>query len=330
LQKAPQLTKELYSGKLSTAATTWTLWALAHIERENKGDFKNILEYAKSGSLNIRLQAIRALGLFKVTAAQSSFVETLKDKEPRLRHAALLGLQKVGFGEHNEAIFAALANETDRVCNYTAFQVMRRVFSIDERKQHYEAQSGNVEEIFELALMEDKALKGSTQNSAAQPSVTLSLSEVNWRESTEVTFDLNNVSRKMQARYTLDGSKPTSKSAKYTKPFNYLTKPKAYNANMENINKSHLSSWSKVNVLSPYYFFIDSKSEYSLGNKNRLIAITKSSIGGHHAVAFEDGHIEAIKESKAISLILISLIHRFKATIYRQKTPSFFVREEGT
>ena len=270
------LTKELGSGKLSTAATTWTVWALAHIERENKGDYKNIIAYSKSGSLNIRLQAIRALGLFKVAEAQTLFVETLKDQEPRLRHAALLGLQKVGFGDHTDVIFSALANETDRVCNYTAFQVMRRVFSIDERKQHYEALSGNVKAIFELALMEDKALKGGSKSNAKEPLLTFNVSETTFRESTQVTINKANVSSKQKIHYSLDGKNPSSKSPQYSKSFK-LTKSATLKAQIFEgkkstskvftiaLNKITESEWK--NRLFAYDVKVQSKSSYTLKNE---------------------------------------------------------------
>lgn len=218
LKVKDQLTSELNSGKLSTAATTWTIWALAHIERENQGDYKNIIAYAKGekADLNIQIQAVRALGLFKVSAAQPVFVEVLKSEQPRLRHAALLGLQKVGFGSYTDEIFASLSKETDRVCNYTAFQVVRRVFSVDERKQFYSSQQGNVKKILELSLMEDKALKNG-ENDNSGPELQVSLSEVNWRESTKVTLNDKDFGGKLH--YTLDGSKPDSKSPQYKKPF---------------------------------------------------------------------------------------------------------------
>ena len=217
-----KLTELLFSGKLSKSAETWTIWTLAHIEKENKGDFKNILNYAagkENTPLNIRLQSLRALGLFKIEAARSIFVEALKDSEARYRHAALLGLQKVGFGEFTESIFSSLAKETDRVCNYTAFQVMRRVFSIDERKKLYESQEGNLKSIMELALLEDKALKGKNADSDVKTKLNVTLSEVNWRESTQVTITKENFSGVPSIRYTLDGSKPTAKSSEYKKPF---------------------------------------------------------------------------------------------------------------
>ena len=219
LKVKDQLTSELNSGKLSTAATTWTLWALAHIERENKGDYSNIIAYAKGekANLNIQIQAIRALGLFKVSAAQTVFVEALKSEQPRLRHVALLGLQKVGFGSHTETIFSSLSKETDRVCNYTAFQVLRRVFSIDERKGFYEKQDGNVKNIIGLSLMEDKALKPNGEEGSSGPELQVTLSEVNWRESTQVTLNSNDFDGRLH--YTLDGSKPSEKSPRYKRPF---------------------------------------------------------------------------------------------------------------
>ena len=217
LKVKEQLTEELKSGRLSTAATTWTLWALAHIEKENKGDFKNILAYSEDASLNIRIQALRALGLFKVSAAQNAFLEALNSKEARLRHAALLGLQKIGFTEKSDAVFAALSKENDRVCNYTAFQVLRRVFSIEQRKQMHESQSGNVKKLLELSLLEDKALKTGDSRKNTTPELNVQLSELNWRESTQVT--LNNRDFDGSLFYTLDGSKPSEKSTQYKKPF---------------------------------------------------------------------------------------------------------------
>jgi putative membrane-bound dehydrogenase-like protein len=214
-----QLRQALNSGKLSTAATTWTIWTLAHIEKENNGDFTALLADAKgtNTSLNLQLQAVRALGLFNVAAAQSQFVDLLSHDEPRLRHAALLGLQKVGFGSHTKSIFAALSNETDRVCNYTAFQVMRRVLSIEERKAHHAAQTGNVKAILDLALKEDGVGAGKTKPAGTTPAVRLSLSEENWRAFTQVTLIKENFTKTMQMHYTLDGSKPTAKSPVFKK-----------------------------------------------------------------------------------------------------------------
>ena len=278
LKVKEQLTNELKSGKLSTAATTWTTWALAHIERENKGDFSNIIAYAKGESgakLNMQIQALRALGLFKVEAAQSTFVEALKHSEPRVRHVALLGLQKLGFGSHTDSILAALEKETDRVCNYTAFQVVRRVFNIDERMKIYEEKAGNVKRIFELSLMEDKALK-SNSDSSKGPIVSLKLSEVNWRESTVVSFNSENLSKKMKIHYTTDGTKPTHKSPSYSKPFTVnksvnikarvFEKSKAKSKELKfQVNKINESEWK--NRLFAYDVKAKSKAHYSVKNE---------------------------------------------------------------
>ena len=274
-----QLTSELNSGKLNTAAKTWTLWALAHIEKENNGDYKNIIAYAKGenkADLNIQIQAVRALGLFRVLAAQSKFVEALKSSEPRLRHASLLGLQKVGFGEYTDSIFSSLAKETDRVCNYTAFQVMRRVFSIDERKQHYEAQSGNVKKILELALMEDKALKGDGDDKSNKPEINISLSEVNWRESTKVSLLSEKLNGSMKLHYTLDGSKPSAKSPVYKGSFKVdkstslkaqiFAKGKAKSKVFSfALNKINDSEWN--NRLFAYGLKSKAKGKYSIKNE---------------------------------------------------------------
>ena len=279
LKVKEKLTKELNSGKLSVAATTWSLWALAHIERENDGDYQNILAYANDSkvSLNIRVQAVRALGLFKVTAAQSLFVDLLNDKEPRVRHVALLGLQKVGFGEHTNAIFTSLADEKDRVCNYTAFQVMRRVLSIEEQRKHYEALTGNVKNIMTLALMEEGELNSKPK---VESKLYFSLSETNWREKTTVTIKSSNQKgrsqRGLKIHYTLDGTTPKNTSPLYKKPFTVnkggTLKAQVYkNVSAQSevhsfkLNKISDSEWG--NRLFAYGLKTKSKVEYTVQNQ---------------------------------------------------------------
>ena len=152
--------------------------------------------------------------------AQSS-VKLLTDDEPRIRLAAMGSLDRIGWGNHVDAILDAIAYETDRVTFYTNWQVMRRQLPEAKRYDILKEERIGLRRMAALGLMEegnrelqskaDEILGREINNNNPLRGLTISASEEYFRETTTVKFA---ASLAGDIRYTLDGSKPTYESQK--------------------------------------------------------------------------------------------------------------------
>jgi putative heme-binding domain-containing protein len=176
----------------------------------------------KGYKLNIRIQATRILGENEVSAAVPFLIRQLADKEPRIRTAAMGSLDRIGWGKHSEAILDAVALESDRVAYYTNWQVMRRQIPEAKRRKLIEDGRIGIRRMAVLGLMEegDRDLQrregeflggGVAEGGDPSKSLTISVSEVNFRESTRVRFT---AATPGDIYYTLDGDEPTVKATK--------------------------------------------------------------------------------------------------------------------
>jgi putative membrane-bound dehydrogenase-like protein len=227
----------IQSGTLTETQATWAIWAIGHIDKVRGNEYMQIQNFAsmeglalknvsdstfKGYKLNIRIQATRILGENEVSAAVPFLIRQLADKEPRIRTAAMGSLDRIGWGKHSEAILDAVALESDRVAYYTNWQVMRRQLPEAKRRQLVEDGRIGIRRMAVLGLMEegDRDLQrregeflggGVAEGGDPSKSLTISVSEVNFRESTRVRFT---AATPGDIYYTLDGDEPTVKATK--------------------------------------------------------------------------------------------------------------------
>lgn len=232
-----KLVMRIQAGELTETQATWAIWAAGHINKAAdlghgqmetfargewltlKGALGAAIERYK---LNIRIQATRILGENRVASAAPLLVKLLEDSEPRVRAAAMQSLDRIGWGDHNEAILDAVAYERDRVVYYTSWQVMRRQLPEEQRRKLLADERFGIRRMAALGLMEegDRDLQRRANefldDSGAAPKgglITLKISaeQRNFRDSTIVRFEAKSP---FQVHFTLDGLEPSHKSAK--------------------------------------------------------------------------------------------------------------------
>ena len=196
----PQLLAAIRSSTLSESQATWSIWALGHIDKT--GNHADLMGIAREhADLNLRIQATRILGENLVADASPLLIGLLDDANPRVRHAAIQALGNIGWGEQaRPAILDALADETERVCGYSAWQIMRRQLSADTRRALLEDDRPGIRRMAALSLMEegdrelqkrakeflDGAAPKPKAKPAPQPRLQLSTSQPHFRNSTTV------------------------------------------------------------------------------------------------------------------------------------------------
>ena len=165
-----ELVSSILSGGLNETQATWAIWALGHIDKNNdtskeqwnitnfadtewNSKEKNIDEY----KLNIRIQATRILGENATSSAIPQLIKLLTDDEPRIRLAAMGSLDRIGWGNHVDAILDAIAYETDRVTFYTNWQVMRRQLPEAKRYDILKEERIGLRRMAALGLMEEES-----------------------------------------------------------------------------------------------------------------------------------------------------------------------------
>ena len=157
----------LRSGKLTQAQETWTAWTLGRIASEDTeiaDFFTRALGGDSSTSLNLRLQAVRILAhrvreFGRVTKLPDEVVSLLKSKEPRVRFAAVQAIMQTRQKQAGPELLTLLAEETDRVTFYAAWQALRELQSTTELQKLLGDSRGGVRRGALLALLEVRALK---------------------------------------------------------------------------------------------------------------------------------------------------------------------------
>jgi len=227
-----ELLEALATGSLTESQATWSIWALGRIAGP-AGDHKELIEIAlgsRKGDLNLRIQAARILGENKLQSAVPTLIKLLGDQEPRLRLAAIQSLGNIGWGGHADAILEALAGETDRLTFYTAWQVVRRQLSTEDRKSLLKAGHRGIRLMAALGLMEEnratppeifpfledpdvRARKVANdwleKTGARKATANLAATQRNFRDQTRITLTADG---NFRVRYTLDGSPPNATS----------------------------------------------------------------------------------------------------------------------
>ncbi|HJM62793.1 MAG: c-type cytochrome [Roseibacillus sp.] len=232
-----KLVMAIQTGGLTETQATWAIWAIGHIDKTAdlghgqmetfargegltlKGTIDAALERYK---LNIRIQATRILGENGAASAAPLLVKLLEDSEPRVRAAAMQSLDRIGWGDHSEAILDAVAYERDRVTYYTSWQVMRRQLPEEQRRKLLADERFGIRRMAALGLMEegDRDLQRRANefldDTGAAPKgglITLRISaeKRNFRDSTIVRFEARSP---FQVHFTLDGLEPSHQSAK--------------------------------------------------------------------------------------------------------------------
>ena len=228
------LIQAIDSGNLTEAQATWSVWALGR-----SGNSKTITDYALANrkvDLNVRIQATRILGENKAKDAIPALILLLDDKEPRVRLAAVQSLGQVGWNGKDDSILQALADETDRLAFYSAWQVMRRQVPLEKRHSLVEDDRAGIRLMAVLSLMEERqatpeqifALQDDDdlrissvandwlqKTGARKASVSLAALEKNFRERTRVSMK---ASGDYSVYFTTDGSTPKAdgEAGKYT------------------------------------------------------------------------------------------------------------------
>lgn len=253
-----KLLTSLKAGTLNDMQTTWGLWALGRIEQAANGDYVAMSALATGANLNQRVQAVRILGEHQVAGARSLLLRLLDDAQPRIRHAAIQALGSLGWGEQDRpAILASLADETDRVCGYSAWQIMRRQLSAADRRALLDDSRPGIRRMAALSLAEEgdkeiiAAIRAYLEGRKPQPkepelpaTVTVAARDLAFRGETTVTFSLRMPGSQPAAgngrgngtpmraeigtsdasvHYTLDGSTPTARSPRATGPVTLTT-----------------------------------------------------------------------------------------------------------
>lgn len=162
-----ELLAALRSGKLTQAQETWTAWTLGRIAPEDPeiaDFFTRTLDADSPASLNLRIQAVRILAhrvrqFGRVTRLPEVVVALLKNREPRLRFAAVQALVQARQKQAGPDLLTLLAEETDRVTFYAAWQALRELHSQAEMQMLLGDSRGGVRRGALLALLEGHTLK---------------------------------------------------------------------------------------------------------------------------------------------------------------------------
>ncbi len=153
-----ELISHLRGGKLSQAQETWTAWTLGRMTTAD-AFFESLL--TGEASLNLRLQAVRILAhraAQKAGPLPAAVLAVLRDKEVRLRFAAVQAVDEAAQPGSVPALVHELGMETDRVTFYSAWQALRKIASVDFKKSLLTHAEGGVRCGALLALLEDHML----------------------------------------------------------------------------------------------------------------------------------------------------------------------------
>ncbi len=238
------LIKAIESGKLSEGQETWAAWALSRMPgwpSDAEYAFGKWSKPSAKVSLNLRVQSVRILGESEETKAFQYVAARLEDKEPRVRFAAALALRNLKEELESGAekpLLEALAAETDRVTFYAQWHTLRTMLKVEDRREYLSDKRGGVRLGALLSLLEEDALDKldvgelalDTDTRVAEiaqswlkkngggvlPGVTINAPRRNFREPVEVS--MGTTVKGYEIRYTLNGSEPSVKSARYDKP----------------------------------------------------------------------------------------------------------------
>jgi quinoprotein glucose dehydrogenase len=100
--------------KVAPLARLHGIWGLGQIAAKNVNALNPLPLLLTDADPEVRAQAAKVLGDYKVGASGAKLIALLKDKEPRVRFFAAISLGKIGFKPAFEPLCAMLAENNDR------------------------------------------------------------------------------------------------------------------------------------------------------------------------------------------------------------------------
>ena len=234
----PALKQVLEREAVPMAVETWAAWTLGRTPRADTSLDQYFVSKAAEGSLNLRIQSLRILAersrrgwsSKKLPAVVTS---CLKDSQSRIRFAAVQAIRRASqVGSMNE-LLEQLSKEEDRVVFYAGWQALRLLVDIRPRRLWLQDRRPRVRLAALLSLAEEHQLtRQEVQLLLADPNRSIREVAALWLArsggSSILTVtpaggefrDRVNVDRRAGVKpasiyYTLDGSTPTRKSAKW-------------------------------------------------------------------------------------------------------------------
>ena len=230
-----ELTALLRQGGLSQSQETWALWALGRIAPADRTIDAWFAGTGAALSPNARIQAIRIAAHrirehHRAERLPAFVVTALQDREARVRFAAVQAAAQALQRHLVPEIGSLLAQETDRVVYYAAWQALREIAPADELRTLLKDDRGAVRRGALLALLENRALEAAAVKPLVQdrdpgtseiaatwlaladgnPLIDVSPRPGDFVES--VTVRLTPGIKPGNVRFTIDGSEPTAAS----------------------------------------------------------------------------------------------------------------------
>ena len=100
--------------KVAPLARIHGIWGLGQIAAKNINALNPLPLLLTDADPEVRAQAAKVLGDYKIASSGAKLVNLLKDKEPRVRFFAAISLGKIGFKPAFEPLCAMLADNNDR------------------------------------------------------------------------------------------------------------------------------------------------------------------------------------------------------------------------
>jgi len=141
----------LNAGSNPMGVETYLAWTLGRIQPKDDSIDRLFGENVTSSdaSLNLRIQSLRILAHrvrnFKPGARlPASVAEALKDPEPRIRFDAVQAIWQADQTQFTAALAASTAKETDEITFYSAWNALRHLGTVAERKELLKSEEANV------------------------------------------------------------------------------------------------------------------------------------------------------------------------------------------
>ena len=235
------LRKQIASESLSKAQETWAVWTLARGATRVESDEPIAVSSGDELSLNRRIQALRIAAWLarrrSSTVAPPFLLQATRAAEARVRHQAVLGLHQMGARESVPELLRLVQREEDRVVFYSAWRALADLGNRAARVSWLEHSEPNVRLAALLGLLEeeqvDVELVVARQNDEDRRVAELA---GRWLEETGAVEPIVNFTpppgeyaqpQQVMAKssapgtfltYTVDGSRPTLTSPRWTRP----------------------------------------------------------------------------------------------------------------
>ena len=144
----------------STALETWAVWTLGSLRvEEPAADVRVAMLVRSASTLNLRIQALRILA-HRARKRRSGELPgavraALTDREPRIRHEAVLAIHQARDARWNDDLLALAAREADRVVYYSTWRALRQLINAADRHALLQNERSGVRRAALLTLLED-------------------------------------------------------------------------------------------------------------------------------------------------------------------------------